>query len=79
MTTSNMMERINKALDQIRPYLQADGGDVVVKEITQDMILKVKLTGACNGCPFSVHTMQAGVEQVIRKEIPEIRQVLAVD
>jgi Fe-S cluster biogenesis protein NfuA len=79
MNTSNMMERINKALDQIRPYLQADGGDVVVKEITQDMTLIVRLTGACNGCPFSVHTLRAGVEQVIRKEVPEIKQVLAVE
>lgn len=79
MDKNPIFERINKALDQIRPYLNADGGDVILKELTDDMVLKVKLTGACNGCPFSLHTLKAGVEQVIRKEVPEIKEVIAVN
>jgi Fe-S cluster biogenesis protein NfuA len=77
MDKTILNERINNALDHIRPYLNADGGDVVVTELTDDMVLKVKLIGACQDCPFSVHTIKAGVEQTIRKEIPEIREVIA--
>jgi Fe-S cluster biogenesis protein NfuA len=71
--------RINKALDVIRPYLQSDGGNIIFEELTDDFTVKVKLLGACDGCPFSLQTMKAGVEQAIRREIPEIKQVIAVD
>lgn len=81
MTTENNSElliRVNNTLDQLRPYLQSDGGDITVEEITDDFIVKVKLTGACEACPFSIHTLKAGVEQALKKEIPEIREVIAV-
>ena len=66
-------------LELIRPYLQADGGDVNLSEITDDMVVKVRLSGACVGCPFSIQTLKAGVEQALRKEIPEIKEVVAID
>ena len=71
-------ERVEKALEKIRPYLVADGGDIAVVDITEDMVLKVEMKGACNGCPFSMQTLKAGVEQAIIKEVPEILEVVAV-
>ena len=79
MDKNILINKINLTLSEIRPYLQADGGDVQFRELTDDMIVKVQLTGACIGCPFSIHTLKAGVEQALRKEIPEIREVVAVD
>jgi Fe-S cluster biogenesis protein NfuA len=76
---STVYDRINKAIDIIRPYLQADGGDIVLKEVTTDMVVKVQLSGACDGCPFSIQTLKSGVEQAIRKEVPEIKEVVAVN
>jgi Fe-S cluster biogenesis protein NfuA len=75
---AEIIEQINKTIDGIRPYLQSDGGDIEFVEITDDMIIKVKLTGACEACPFSVHTLKAGVEIAIKKEIPAIREVIAI-
>ncbi len=72
-------EKISKAIESIRPYLEADGGDVEIVEITKDLVVKVRLLGACNGCPFSVQTLKAGIEQVVRKEVPEIKELVAVD
>jgi Fe-S cluster biogenesis protein NfuA len=77
MTDSNLMERVLKALDKVRPYLQSDGGDIELIEITDDMEVKVKLTGACHGCPYSMQTLKAGVEQVVIKEVPEIKRVIS--
>ena len=71
-------ERVIKALERVRPYLQSDGGDIELIEVAQDMSVKVKLTGACHGCPYSMMTLKAGVEQAIMKEVPEIRRVIAV-
>ena len=76
---ATIAEKVNKAIEVIRPYLQADGGDIVLKEITDDLVVKVQLTGACNGCPFSLQTLKSGVEQAIRKELPEIKDVIAVE
>jgi Fe-S cluster biogenesis protein NfuA len=70
-------ERVIKALDSVRPYLQSDGGDIELLEITEDLSVKVKLTGACHGCPYSMQTLKAGVEQVIMKEVPEIKRVIS--
>ena len=75
---TDYFERINKAIETIRPYLQADGGDIILKEVTKDLVVKVQMTGACDGCPFSIQTLKSGVEQVIRKEVPEIKDVVAV-
>jgi len=74
-----ILERINSALNKIRPYLEADGGDITLEEITDEMIVKVRLHGACQGCPFSYQTLKAGVEQALRKEVPEIKELIAVE
>ena len=72
-------KKILKALDKVRPYLQADGGDIKLIEITEDLVVKVEMTGACDGCPYSLHTLRAGVEQAIQKELPEVKGVIAVN
>jgi Fe-S cluster biogenesis protein NfuA len=71
--------RIEAALDQIRPYLHADGGDVKVLGISPEMVLKLEMVGACGSCPMSPMTLKAGVEQAILKAIPEIKAVEAVN
>ena len=76
---SNLKERVIKALERVRPYLQSDGGDIALVEITDDNTVKVKLQGACHGCPFSMQTLKAGVEQALIKEVPEIRKVVSVE
>jgi Fe-S cluster biogenesis protein NfuA len=70
-------ERVIKALERVRPYLQSDGGDIELLEVTEDLSVKVRLTGACHGCPYSMQTLKAGVEQVIMKEVPEIKRVIS--
>ena len=74
----DLTTKVNNALDKIRPYLQSDGGDISLVEITDDMTVKVKLSGACHGCPYSMMTMKAGVEQAVMKEVPEIKEVVAI-
>lgn len=74
-----LKERVEKALEKIRPYLVADGGDIAMVEITEDMVLKVELKGACHGCPFSMQTLKAGVEMAVRKEVPEIKEVVEIN
>jgi len=69
--------RVLNALERVRPYLQSDGGDIDLIDVTDDMTVKVKLTGACHGCPYSMQTLKAGVEQAIMKEVPEIRRVIS--
>ena len=76
--TNDITTRVSKALEKIRPYLQSDGGDIMLIEVTDDMTVKVKLTGACHGCPYSMQTLKAGVEQAIKKEVPEIREVISI-
>ncbi len=73
-----LLKRVLITLDRVRPYLQSDGGDIELIELTDDLILKVRLTGACSGCPFSMQTLKAGVEQALLKEVPEIVEVVAV-
>jgi len=70
-------EKVIKALNRVRPYLQNDGGDIDLVEITDDLTVKVKLTGACHGCPFALQTLKAGVEQAIMQEVPEITKVVS--
>ena len=72
-----MKEKIEKALDLIRPYLKADGGDVEVIEVT-DGTVKVRLTGTCGGCPMSTMTLKNAVERAIKQEVPEVKTVVAV-
>ncbi|PTX19024.1 Fe-S cluster biogenesis protein NfuA [Pontibacter mucosus] len=71
--------RIESALDQIRPYLEADGGNVKVLEVTDEMVLRLELLGACGTCPMSTMTLKAGVEQSVLRAVPEIKAVEAVN
>ncbi len=71
-------ERVEEVLNKVRPYLQADGGDIELVDITNDDIIKVKLTGACHGCPMSQMTLRAGVERALMSELPEVKRVEAV-
>ncbi|MCK4663418.1 MAG: NifU family protein [Bacteroidales bacterium] len=70
---------INIVLDKVKPYLQADGGDVELVEVTDDFVVKVKLLGACGNCPYSIQTLKIGIEQSLKKEIPQIKEVVAVN
>jgi Fe-S cluster biogenesis protein NfuA len=78
-TSPELIERIETALDQIRPYLEADGGNVALHEITDDMVVKLKLLGACGSCPMSIMTLKAGVEQALKRAVPEINSVEAIN
>ena len=71
-------EKVLSTLDSIRPFLQADSGDVELIEISDDDIIKVKLTGACSSCPMSIMTLRAGIERALMREIPAIKRVEAV-
>lgn len=71
-----MIDKVEKALDKIRPALRADGGDVELVEVKDDVV-KVKLTGACGGCPMSQLTLKMGIERLLKQEIPEIKEVVA--
>lgn len=73
----SIKEKVVKVLEKVRPYLQSDGGDIELLEVTDDMTVKVRLKGACHGCPYSMQTLKAGVEQAILKEIPEIKKVIS--
>jgi Fe-S cluster biogenesis protein NfuA len=78
MEMTMMKENIQKAINQIRPNLQADGGDVELVDVTDDGIVKVKLLGACRGCPMSQMTLKMGIEKYLKKEVPEVKEVVAV-
>jgi Fe-S cluster biogenesis protein NfuA len=73
-----LKERVQTALNQVRPSLQADGGDVELVEVTEDGIVKVKLTGACGGCPMSRITLSQGIETHLKKVVPEVKSVQGV-
>ena len=68
-----MKEKVEKTLEQIRPSLQADGGDVELIDVTADGIVQVKLSGACSGCPMSTLTLKNGIERLLKQEIPEVK------
>lgn len=72
-----MKEKVEAALAKIRPALQADGGDVELVGV-EDGVVKVSLTGACAGCPMSTMTLKQGIERILKAEIPEIKEVVAV-
>ena len=77
--SDTMHEKVEKALETIRPYLVADGGDVQLIKVSQEGIVEVKLTGACSDCPMSQMTLRAGVERALIREVPGIRRVEAVN
>ncbi|MDY6910731.1 MAG: NifU family protein [Thermodesulfobacteriota bacterium] len=72
-----MREKIEKALNKVRPMLQRDGGNVELVDV-EGTVVKVRLQGACHGCPMSQMTLKAGIERIIRQEVPEITEVQAV-
>ena len=72
-----MREQVEAVLSRIRPALQADGGDVELVDVS-DGVVKVKLTGACGGCPMATITLKFGIEQILREELPEVKEVVAV-
>ena len=74
-----MLDRVEAALEKIRPFLIADGGNVKVSEITDDLVVRLELEGACGTCPMSPMTMKAGIEEVLMRDIPEITGVEAVN
>ena len=79
MTTEEIKENIEKALGEIRPFLNSDGGDISLVEIVDDKHVKVRLEGACTSCNLSVSTMKAGVETTIKKYVPQIETVENVE
>jgi Fe-S cluster biogenesis protein NfuA len=79
LSEESLKNRVEKALDSIRPYLEADGGNVAVKEITDDMTVKLELVGACSSCPMSSMTFKAGLEEAILRSVPEIKKVEALN
>lgn len=76
MTSETVRENVLKALDEIRPFLQSDGGDITLVEIEDDKIVKVKLEGNCLGCSVNQLTLKSGVEMTIKKYVPQIEKVI---
>jgi Fe-S cluster biogenesis protein NfuA len=72
-----MQDKVTTALDKIRPQLMRDGGDVELVEVN-DGTVKVKLTGACAGCPMSTMTLKMGIERILKQEVPEVKEVVSV-
>jgi Fe-S cluster biogenesis protein NfuA len=73
-----MKEKVEATLNKIKPALQADGGDVELVEVTPEGVVKVRLRGACAGCPMSQMTLKMGIESQLRKEVPEVTEVVSV-
>ncbi len=74
-----LRRRIEEALDRIRPYLMADGGSVRLTDITPDLVVELELLGACGTCPMSTMTLRAGIEQALKRSVPEISRVEAIN
>lgn len=73
-----MKEEVEKAIEQIRPNLQMDGGDVQLVEVTEDGVVKVKLLGACGGCPMSQMTLKMGIERRLKQAVPQVKEVVSI-
>jgi len=73
-----MRKKVEAILDKIRPLLQADGGDVELVDVDDDRVVKVRLQGACMGCPMSTITLQQGIARILKEQIPEVKEVIAV-
>ena len=79
LKNDELTHRVDSSLDSIRPYLEADGGNVRILEITKDNVVKLEFVGNCGNCPMSTMTFKAGVEEAIRKFVPEIRSIEVVN
>ncbi|MFH1350199.1 MAG: NifU family protein [Pseudomonadota bacterium] len=73
-----LKERVEDALNKVRPSLQADGGDVQLVDVGEDGVVKVRLTGACGGCPMSQMTLKQGIEKVLKQSVPEVQRVESI-
>jgi Fe-S cluster biogenesis protein NfuA len=73
-----MREQVESVLNKIKPSLQADGGDVELVDVSEDGIIKVKLTGACGSCPMSQLTLKMGIERILKEQVPEVKEVISV-
>lgn len=73
-----LIQKVEKAIDELRPYLHKDGGDVELVEITDDKVVMLQFTGACNGCNMSMMTLKSGIENAVKQHAPEIKSVEAV-
>ncbi len=73
-----MKEKVEKTLDKIRPMLMVDGGSVELVEVTDDGVVKLKLTGSCGCCPMSQMTLKMGIERLLKEEVPEVKEVIAI-
>ncbi len=71
-------DAIAKAIEDVRPSLQADGGDIVLVDVSDDGVVSVQLTGACNGCPMATMTLKQGVERYLKEQVPEIKEVISI-
>ena len=78
ITDKKIIDKIEDALAEIRPFLESDGGDINFIELTDDWIVKVKLIGACSSCNISMMTMKNGVEVVVKKAVPEVKEVVEI-
>lgn len=70
-----LKEKVLKVLDEVRPALQADGGNVELVDVTKDGVVKLRLSGACGACPMSTYTLKMGIEQALKNKIPEVKEV----
>lgn len=75
---TKLFQEVEDALEVIRPYLQGDGGNITLVDITDENVVKVRLEGSCQGCPLSVQTLKGGVEVMVKKSVPQIKEVVAV-
>jgi len=73
-----MRDRVEKALEKVRPMLQADGGNVELVDVSKDGVVKLKLTGTCSCCPMSSMTLKMGIEKIIKQDVPEVKEVIAL-
>ena len=78
ITNEKILNKIKKALDEIRPFLEADGGDINFIELTDNWVVKVKLIGACSSCNISMMTLKNGVEMAVKRAVPEVKEVIEI-
>ena len=78
ITSKRILNKIEAALDKIRPYLQTDGGDISLVEVSDDYIVKVKLSGACETCHVSMMTLKNGVEVAVKNAVPKVKKVIEI-
>jgi len=78
-SNASIIQKINLALDQLRPFLEEDGGDITFEELTPDNVVRVRLHGACSSCSMSLMTLKAGVEDAIKRAVPQIKSIEAIN